>query len=141
MKYSIKSRKSGNIIEVEYDDRGILVGIQFQTRIDPNATEWVLRQIPTQESAITSWQAKTFEVSLILETVTFEMFWEQYHPKVGKIQAEKQWSKLSMADRAKAIKAVPRYIVWCRCQNPPRRTKDPERYLSNQTFNDEFKID
>jgi DNA-binding PadR family transcriptional regulator len=66
---------------------------------------------------------------------SFEEFWELYDKKVGRPNAEKQFSKLSAADKEKIRVHLPRYVL-----AKPDKTfrKDPERYLKHKTFNDEI---
>lgn len=138
MKYEIKSKKTGRTVEVTYGDEGLIKGLVFGDGNDQNSTEWLLTNIPTKEPDLQYWMPDLFEKTVIVEKITFDDFWEAYGHKVGKLNAEKHWNKLSMSDRAKAIKMAPRYKAWCQQMNPPRRLKDPERYLSNRTFDDNF---
>lgn len=139
-KYLIISRESGNRVEVEYDGRGLLEALRFESSPEETAIDALLRAVPRRESEVKAWYPAKFEVTLIPLDVKFDVFWEAYGRKVGKQQAMAAWQKLSQADRAKAIKMVPKYQRWCGLQNPPRQIKYPERYLKCRSFDDEFKL-
>lgn len=139
-KYLIISRKTGNRVEVEYDHRGLLVGIRFEGEPEEAAVDAMLARLPRQEAGVVSWYSAQFEVLLVPSEIKFEVFWEAYGKKTGKKAAETQWQKLLMPDRAKAIRSIVRYRQFCQSQSPPRMMKDPERYLSNRTFDDELNI-
>lgn len=138
MKYEVVSKKTGNLVEVTYDDRGILSVVRFEGTPDQVAVKWMLNNIPLNENDIKFFQTAMFDINVIIEKVSHEEFWEIYNHKIGKQASEKQWGKLTMAERGKAIRNVPRYQSYCKQQNPPRKLKDPERYLSQKTFNDQF---
>lgn len=140
MKYEIISKKTGNVVEAQYDDRGVLIAIRFENTPEIVAVDWIMTNIPRKEEDIKFFQTALFEINVIVENISHEDFWDIYNHKIGKQASEKQWSKLTMAERGKAIRNVPRYQSYCKQQNPPRKLKDPERYLSQKTFNDQFKL-
>lgn len=139
-RYLIVSRASGNRVEVEYDDRGLLESIRFESRPELTALDALLSKVPRNENEVTGWYPAQFEVTLIPLDVKFDVFWEAYGKKVGRQNAAAQWQKLGMNDRAKAIRSIPRYFRYCQLQNPPRQIVDPERYLKYRRFDDDFKI-
>jgi hypothetical protein len=64
---------------------------------------------------------------------TFNDFYEAYGKKRGRPEAERQWAKISQADREAIMAAVPNYVL----HTPKEFRKDPERYLSKQAWTDE----
>lgn len=68
---------------------------------------------------------------------SFDRFWNDYEKKVGKQNTLKEWKKLNDSERQKAIDQIPSYKAY---QPDVRFRKDPERYLKQKLFNDEFKI-
>lgn len=139
-KYLITSRESGNKVEVEYDDRGLVAAIRFESQPEEEAIDALLCRVPRREREVTAWYPAKFDVTIIPLEVKFEVFWEAYPKKVGKQKAMTNWQKLSQGERAKAIRNLPKYLRWCQLQAPPRQTVDPERYLKDRRFDDELKL-
>lgn len=66
---------------------------------------------------------------------TFDIFWEEYQKKVGKVAAEKWWNKLTPKEKQDCMEAVPLYVA----STPDKQfRKDPERYLRHKAFYDEI---
>lgn len=143
MKYTITSKITGNVVIVEYDQGG-LTGVQYNMNPGEASTKpavaWMQQNLPLEEKDVLNFRPDKFNVEVVVENITFDEFWQEYDNKIGKQAAEKQWHKLTMPERGKAIRNIKRYKTFCQQMVPPRRLKDPERYLSNKTFNDDFKI-
>lgn len=142
-KYTVTSKRTGNSATVEYDSLGTLIAVEYGFTgedADAMAVSWMQQNLPIQEAQILKFFPGMFTVDVVIETITFSDFWETYGKKIGKQQAEKQWSKLTIAERGKAIRSTPRYKLYCSQSVPPRIMKDPERYLSQKVFNDEVKL-
>lgn len=139
-RYSFKSRKTGNRIEAEYAENGLLTALRIEGDIDQVATSFVLNNIPIHSSGASAWLPEHFETTLVPYEIKWDNFWEAYPKRVGKQAAMSKWQKLSQADRARAIRRLPQYLQWCQSQSPPRQVCDPERYLKDRRFDDEFKI-
>lgn len=137
-KYLLTNRKSGNSLEAEFDQRGLLCAFRIEGEPPAEGIAAMLRNFPLQESEVQNFRPDIFKVECIPVDVKFADFWDAYGQKVGKQNAEKEWSKLSIADRARAIRVLPRYRLFLQSFSPPRRAKDPERYLSQRVFNDEL---
>lgn len=65
---------------------------------------------------------------------TFEDFWNAYDKKRGRPNAEREWAKLSQADREAVMTAVPAYVA----VTEKSYRKDPERYLKHKAWKDEI---
>lgn len=63
---------------------------------------------------------------------SFDDFWNKYDKKVGKPNSLKFWKKVSQADREKIMVHLNLYTL-----TEKKFRKDPERYLKNETWNDE----
>lgn len=63
----------------------------------------------------------------------FGEFWEAYGKKVGRPIAEREWAKLTQAQREAVMAHVPFYV---RAKEKVYR-KDPERYLKHRAWEDE----
>lgn len=64
----------------------------------------------------------------------FDMWWELYDKKTHKQEALKKWLKLSEEEMKKAISVVEEYTT----ANEKIYRKDPHRYLTHKSFNDEI---
>ena len=68
--------------------------------------------------------------------MTFEQFWDAYDYKRSKKDAEREWKKLSKADKEAAMKAIPAYQQDCvRCD---RKRQYAATYLHKETFKEDF---
>jgi hypothetical protein len=65
----------------------------------------------------------------------FPAFWSLYPKKVGKADTEREWKKLTDAEREKAIQTVPVYAASGRVADG--FVQDPRRWLHAKTFNDD----
>lgn len=139
-RYSITSRDTGNKLEVLYDERGLIREVSFISAVERDGLAWIMANLPVQEKGITGWLPGKFDIFLVPDEVKFDVFWEQYGYKVGKVNAMSQWQKLSQSERAKAIRMIPRYHQWRKCKNPPIEAVYPERYLKNRRFDDDFTL-
>ena len=65
----------------------------------------------------------------------FQKFWDLYEKKKGKKNSQTQWNKLTQIEKELAVSSIPNYKL---SQPNEKYRKDPERYLSQKIFNDEF---
>jgi hypothetical protein len=137
-KHTITSKKTGNVVEVEYNDDGVLCAVFYHAPITDIAVQWMQQYIPIREPQLMQFYPDRFRIEVVLDEVSFEAFWNAYAEKRGRQNAEKQWSKLTMSERGAAIRNIKKYKAYC--AQISRHVKDPERYLSQKTFNDEFKV-
>lgn len=72
-----------------------------------------------------------------VEPEDFDLFWNLYKKKVGKVKCMKLWAKLSHKDRMAALAYVPKYTL---AQPDQRYRKNPETFLRNKCWNDEIII-
>lgn len=73
--------------------------------------------------------------------IEFKDFWKAYHEisgkdKTDKIPAEKHWKKLSQKEKTLAIEKIKPYV---KSINDKKYIKKARTYLSDKTFEDEFK--
>lgn len=66
----------------------------------------------------------------------FDLFWETYDYKKGKVKAESSWKKLTKVQKEEAIKAIPLYKEDCKRND--RQMKHPATYLNQRTWEDDF---
>lgn len=68
------------------------------------------------------------------DATQFDAFWGAYpsDPADTEYEAQKAWARLSVADRAKALIALPRYLEHCRTK--PLIVRAAKSYLRNRVF-------
>lgn len=71
-----------------------------------------------------------------VESFPFEMFWNLYDKKVGKMdKIEKKWYALSKSDQKSIMLHIPQYKS---AQPDKKFRKNPETYLNNRSWEDEI---
>jgi hypothetical protein len=144
MKYRITVKRNGNeaALIVSYDADGMLQNIEVLTPgLTSQQIRWMVSVVEVNETEISCITAQYpfVKVDEIPMEVSFPIFWEVYGYKVGRLQAEREWNKLSRADQGRAIMQASRYHQWRKHKNPTPEALHPERYLKNRRFDDEFK--
>lgn len=71
----------------------------------------------------------------ILDSYSFEAFWDAYDKKVERIKCERKWNKLSSSDRQKALEYIPFYK---QAQPNKQYRKNPDTFINNKSWNDEL---
>lgn len=66
----------------------------------------------------------------------FELFWNKYDKKTGRVKAESLWDKINEDTRAKIMAHLELYS-----QKEKQFRKDPERYLKHKSWEDEVVLD
>ncbi len=64
---------------------------------------------------------------------SFDDFWDKYDKKVGRPKSEALWKKIDQGGREKIMHHLDDYI-----KTEKQYRKDPERYLKNESWNDEI---
>lgn len=64
--------------------------------------------------------------------ITFAMFWEKYAHKIGKVEAEKSWNKLSKKDQQEAFNYISAYESFRK--NASHSKLLPASYLNNKRW-------
>jgi hypothetical protein len=67
------------------------------------------------------------------------MFWDAYNKKRNRDRAEKLWDKMSEVNKAKAYLGLNLYNRYCELNVSWYNKLDPENYLRNQSWNNEWK--
>ena len=136
-KYLITSTHYTGAVEVVYNDE-LLLSIDFgQTNCTGVQRAKLKEMLPINISGLRAAFEKT-SVTIIEGDfeVSFDMFWNNYGKKVHRLRVEKLWAKMSQADRVKAFVGIAKYKKWC--QRSERFLLDPENYLKNQTWTNEY---
>jgi len=112
MRYLITGTKSSMQLILGYDGRGLLCEVQVTDAVDEAAIEWTVRNVPIQESQVRE-VFKAAHLKMTVLQVTFAEFWQRYNVKEGKLDAEKAWTRMPIADQQLAFDYVQRYRDAC----------------------------
>lgn len=138
--YTVKGRKTNNIWEFKYSLNGILKSFKIleDEILSDEQLSWLKRHFPYKEATILQWKEKIINIEVLvgLPDLSFDAFWGLYNYKVGKANAQKQWNKLSEADKMNAIKSIKAYDGFIKRKQIAKVY--PERYLKHRRFEDQF---
>jgi hypothetical protein len=70
--------------------------------------------------------------------ITFEMFWQRYDKKINRKRCEPLWEKLSKPKQVAAWAGIDAYNKFLQA-NSWRKKADPETYLRNEMWENEWK--
>jgi hypothetical protein len=127
-------------VTVAYGDDGGLRSVAFEDKeITVQARLWCYERIPMTDADMDS-KPGIYTVEAIPEDLSFNVFWEAYHHKIGdKTRAMKLWVALVDADRVKCLRAIPKYDQWL-MQRPSMERLYPETFLKQRRFDNLFKV-
>jgi len=140
MKYLLKSKRfPTNNLLLEYDDEGMLQGLQFQGGWNSDQKSYLLKVIPVESGLLNSTIGNSFWISHEMSQLEFIDFWNGYAYKVGnKKRAEKLWDGLTDIEKAQCMKSVKTYDSYL--VNHPKMEKCyPETYLAQRRFESIYK--
>lgn len=138
-RYHITSKKFTGTIEVWYSATLLKIDLTQATLTIDDITGFKRVLPATQEAFLKGeWcSLDTVVVQMDFE-VTFDMFWSAYDKKINKARAMPIFQKLSKTEQVKAlmgIKAYDKYLT----KEKWRTKADPENYLRNKTWENEYK--
>ena len=125
--------------ETVYNESGVLVKIDLMdTDMKNQALLRFMDIVPVLVSEIEKAFSKTN--CTIIEAgyeVTFDMFWLKYNKKINKLRAVPLWNKLTKTKQVKAYTGIAAYDKFLR--STTRQKLDPENYLRNEAWENEWK--
>jgi hypothetical protein len=71
-------------------------------------------------------------------TISFEQFWKKYDKKINKARCLPMWNKLPGNEQVKAFTGIDKYNAYLK-KETWRSKLDPENYLKNKTWENEYK--
>lgn len=137
-RYIITSTKFNGKIIVGFNDKGVINHIDLSTAdLDATLTAKFLRSIPLLDTGLS--EAFSKETTVVAENyiVTFADFWEAYDKKINKARCIPLWNKLNHSQQVTAFYGVRKYDEFLR--KTTRIKCDPENYLRNQMWENEWK--
>ena len=112
--FALTSTSFTGEITFGYDDQSRLISFKIDADLNEKQHTWILQYLPLtvaeMEDKITS--VPSFSVIEVLQSVTFEMFWDKYNDKVrsSKKKSLRIWEKLTGTDQVKAHTYIHTYI-------------------------------
>ena len=97
-------------------------------------------QFPGQVKTIEGWSElkKIITIELVLDSYSFEEFWDKYDLKQKKEFAEKAFNKLSLVDKIKSFAKLPSYDAYVKAKGINKQLM--VTWINQKRYNDEFKI-
>lgn len=138
--YTVKGKTKDTVWEFKYNLNGVLEEFKIldDLTLEQNQINWLKKNFPYFESDIIKWKETIKNIEVIIGTpdLSFDTFWKMYNLKVGKIDTEKLWHKLTKAEQLKAIKQIKAYSGFLRRRGTAKM--HPDRFLRKKHFNDQF---
>ncbi len=136
--YTVKVKKHPIVWEFQYDLNGTLKVFKILGVLTEKQRNFLFSNFPYLEKEIEPFKkdVKFFEVTIGKPDLSFDTFWKLYNHKMGKINAEKQWKKLTELEKLNAIRSIKAYDGYLKRKQIAKVY--PERYLKHRRFEDQF---
>ncbi len=140
--YTLKAKNTKVVLEFTYDLNNVLKSFKIREGVlDEKQVKWLFHNsiFPYQEAKIKLWKEqykKDFDFIIGLPDLSFDTFWDLYNYKIGKIEARKQWNKLSERDKIEAIKNIKAYDGYLSRKHYNKL--HPERYIKKRAFENQY---
>lgn len=119
-----------NVI-VCYED-GYLQSFEVETPQETNTEKRLYGMYKSELEFLEGSKQYKVIITKIEREINFEMFYEKFNNKVGKLEAKKAWDKLTKLERQQAYDFIPSYL------NHKRQTNSaiqyPASYLNSKRF-------
>jgi len=137
--YTMTSKKFPNVWEFEYDLNGFLTAFKIlEGELNEEQQKFLFSpKFPYLETTIQKWKSiKGIDLVIGTPDLSFNIFFDNYAHKVGRLKAEKSWNKLSKADRITCLKSLKAYNDYLFRKRIAKAY--PATYLNQRMFDDEF---
>lgn len=134
--YTVRSKNSGTVVQYTYK-AGILSGVNIlNDNVQYNVAEKVFTKTlyGLEEEFLEFLQKHSAVFELNERHPTFEDFWSKWLKKVKKVEAEKQWKKLSIAEQIQAYNYLSQYNR--RKMQNGEYIQNPDSWLRQRVFMD-----
>jgi hypothetical protein len=122
-------------VVASYDDKGLLLGIDFsQAEINENQHIWMLNNIPKTTNEFIIWKQEGRKLRVEEFVVNFDKFWNKYDDKINssKKRTKQKWDKMKPIEQEKAYRYIGRYFASIPYNT---RKKYAETYLNAELWN------
>lgn len=136
-RYILQSIRTGNEIDVTYDDAGRLVAVELKgdyTEAEHSAV-WPLMPITIDKMRELS--IKNVTIREVMPDLSFERFYKDYELLLDKKRAEAVWKRMSDSDKMAAITCIPEYNKYLARKGTAKAY--PKTFLNNEYYNTDWK--
>lgn len=112
MRYLVTAHKSGTVLVLGFDARGLFNELLIRESPDGITTQWVIAHIPTVEAELHVRFPSALAKVVPLD-VEFDDFYKKYLVKVGKKEAHTYWQRMPLVKRQLAFDYIERYRGIC----------------------------
>ena len=139
--FKITNPKFQGEVDVLYNDNS-LSKIDFaNARMNFDVQQSLKTKIPVTLEAFSTgtWCGNDTTIVEANYEILFKDFWVAYDKKINKIRAENIWDKLTPTKKIKALIGVKPYDKFLKKEQWGRAKADPENYLRNEMWENEYK--
>jgi hypothetical protein len=138
-RYLIQSPRYTGSVEVIYNN-GILqvLDISNTNMARPSMIEAFIKKVSVEECYLANGWVDNVTIIPADVEITFKMFWDKYNNKVNKLRATKIWERMPLAEQVAAYCNIQKYFTYLK-KNDWRGQQDPDTYLRNKTYLNEYK--
>jgi hypothetical protein len=140
-KFVITSSKFKGQAELVYNDSELLTVIDLQQAFMDMETIYRFKAVaPLTIKQLQTGSAFSNETTVVEVdfTVSFDMFWQKYDKKINRKRCEPLWEKLPKGKQVTAWAGIDAYNRFLQL-NSWRKKADPETYLRNEMWDNEWK--
>lgn len=140
-RFIITSPKFKGQAELIYNDEGVLCLVDLmQAGMDAATVHHFKNAAPPTIDHLVGGSAFTKSTTVVEVdfVITFEMFWQRYDKKINRKRCEPLWEKLSKPKQVAAWAGIDAYSKFLQVNNW-RKKADPETYLRNEMWENEWK--
>lgn len=132
-KYLVTFPKVSGIVVYGFKN-GILCYFSNEADMEIAQQEWVLKHVPIKIGILEELKALTkCVINEVPEDLSFGQFWTQYGKKINRKRCEPLWNRLSDSQRSQCLMSLAQYDGFLK-RNPGRPKMDPETYLRNESW-------
>lgn len=144
-RFKVRSKTTGKEFVIGYSGTGVLCLINAEfTDMKPAGWNRIMEAIPlslgndVQATLLPFCKALGADLTEMPPDVSFDKFWALYGKKINRKRAEVVFNKLSNEDKFLAILGIKKYDWFLTKIEPWRSKADPETYLKNRMYENEW---
>lgn len=127
--------------ELLYDQHGKLILMNLhQAEMSTKVTETFKANVPVLLEDLFNLKIKDFNAIIVEKDfeVSFDMFWNKYDKKINRKRCVVYWERLSKTEQVSAYVGITKYFTFL-AKTDWRQKLDPENYLKNHSWENEWK--
>ena len=121
-------------VEFIFTDEDLLSKMEIHAELSQSQQVYLLKHMPREILELEKLKSDTAQITEVKQEVNFDMFWNHYDDKINssRKKAERQWDKMTSADRYKAYRFISKYFSSIPTGT---RKKYATTYLSDELWN------